>query len=88
MRFGMTSDKSPGVAVSVGGDEGFVDALLRRALAADEIAEALHHHAAAQHIRKPCNGLAVAVGILERLCKVLETSRAKFVFSVCLAGSS
>ena len=33
-----------------GGDEGFVDALLRRALAADEIAEALHHHAAAQHI--------------------------------------
>ena len=53
-----------------GGDEGFVDALLRRALAADEIAEALHHHAAAQHIRKPCNGLAVAVGILERLGKV------------------
>ena len=32
------------------GDKGFVDALLRRALAADQIAEALHHYTAAQHV--------------------------------------
>ena len=34
---------------------------------ADQIAEALHDHTAAEHIGKPCDALAVAVGITERL---------------------
>ena len=53
------------------GDEGLFDALGRRALAADEIAEALDHDAAAEHVRKPRDRLAVAVGVLEGLGEVL-----------------
>ena len=51
-------------------------------MAADQIAEALHHHAAAKHVGKPCDGLAVAVGILERLGKVLGDKQGK----VCVFG--
>ena len=53
------------------GDEGLVNAALGRALTADEVAEALDDHAAAQHIAQSCDRLAVAVGILKRLGEVL-----------------
>ena len=52
-------------------DEAFFDALDRAAAAADEIAEALDDDAAAEHVGQARDGLAVAVGILERLGEVL-----------------
>ncbi len=47
------------------------DALLGGALASDEVAEALDDNAAAQHVAEAGNALAVAVGVLERLGKML-----------------
>ena len=54
-----------------GGHEALFNALGGAALSADQVAEPLHHHAAAQHIAEPCNALAVAVAVPERLREVL-----------------
>ena len=56
-------------------DEAFFDALDRAAAAADEIAEALDNDAAAEHVGQARDGLAVAVGILERLGEVLGNEK-------------
>ena len=60
-----------------GRDERLIQPLLRAALPADEVAEALHDHAAAEHIGKPRDGLAIAVAVLERLGKVLGHQQRK-----------
>ncbi len=52
-------------------DEGLPDAGRRGALTADEVTEALHHDAAAQHVGEAGDALAVAVAVLEGLGEVL-----------------
>ena len=68
---GSTRLRSPGVAPRVGRDQALFNALDVAAAAADQIAEALHDDAAAQHVGKTGDGLAVAVGILEGLGEML-----------------
>ncbi len=70
MRLGDQRLRSPGVAASVGVTR-LSRCASRAAAAADQIAEALHDDAAAQHVGQARDGLAVAVGILEGLGEVL-----------------
>ena len=54
-----------------GGHEALFNALGGGALAPDQVAEPLHDHAAAQHVGKPGDALAVAVAVPEGLGEVL-----------------
>ena len=58
-------------------EEGFIHALFCASAAANEIAETLHNHAAAQHVAEPCNAFTIAVGILEGLGEMLGYKQSK-----------
>ena len=60
-----------------GCDKGAFQTLFRASLSADQISEALHDDPASQHVRKPCNTLAIAVGVFKRLCEVLGNQQSK-----------
>ena len=71
-----------GRCIQRGRHEGALNAVRGGAAASDQIAEALHDHAAAQHIAESCDGFAVAVGILEWLGEMLCHQKRK----VCVFG--
>ena len=65
--------------------EGFGNTLRRTPLTADQIAESLQHDTAAQHVRQPCDALAVPVAVGERFGEVLRDQKRE-VCVFCLAG--
>ena len=75
-----------GSCVQCGGDEALLHPLGSGALAPDQIAEALDHDAAAQHIAQAGNGFAVAVGVLEGLGEVLGNQQGKIGVLRLLGG--
>ena len=60
-----------GLGLERGAHEGLLDSLLVAPASADQVAEALDYHAAAEHVRESCDAFSVAVGVLEGLCEVL-----------------
>ena len=71
-----------------GTDEGVRHSLFVRALTADEVAEALNHNSAAEHIRKARDALAVAVGILEGVREVLRHEKREVGVARMLSATS
>ncbi len=69
-----------------GTDKGIRHALFVGTLTADEVAEALYHNAAAQHVGKASDALAVSVGILEGMREMLGNEQGEIGIARVLCG--
>ena len=69
-----------------GTDEGIRHSLVVRTLTADEVAEALYHNSAAEHIREARDALAVAVRILEGMREMLRNEEGEVGVARVLCG--
>ena len=69
--FGQHKTEIPGTGLKGRPHKGFGYASDGASAPPDQISEALHHHAAAEHITEPRDALAITVGIFERLGEML-----------------